>query len=190
MQKAMAKMAYESNNDANDPDGLTLDLDPIQRAGVLLLLLAIIFSTVGYFGSPHDASGKPILLLPEIKQMETYQRSSRQWIDNFQSLDRQITTIAADQQGDLFSQSREAQSALQLAVNLAQEIDRTTFPPSAVSLHDEMAATSLSYLDAARAMMIWVGAPEESNGMQMNEKLALARQLLETLEKSIWLENH
>jgi hypothetical protein len=122
--------------------------------------------------------------------MEGYQRSSRQWINNLQSLDRQIATIAANQQGDLFSQSQEAQSALQQAVNLAQEIDRTAFPPSAVSLHDEMAATSLSYLDAARAMMVWVGAPEESKRSQMYEKLALARQLLDTLEKSIWLENH
>jgi hypothetical protein len=185
----MVKMAYESNNNAVDTDGLTLELDPMQRAGILLLLLAVVFSTMGYFASPHDATGKPILLLPEIKHMETYQRSSRRWIEDFQSLDRQITTIAANQQGDLFSQSREAQSALQLTVNLAQEIDRTTFPPSAVSLHDEMAATSLSYLDAARAMMIWVGAPDESQSSQMNEKLAFARQLLETFEKSIWLEN-
>jgi hypothetical protein len=103
--------------------------------------------------------------------------------------DNRITTIAANHQGDLFSQSQEAQVALQQAVSLAQEIDRTTFPPSAVSLHEEMAATSLGYLDAARAMMIWVGAPEDSKHSEMDQKLALARQLLESLEKNIWLEN-
>lgn len=181
-------MAFETNNPGSDPETLEVKLDPLQRAGVLLLVLAVVFSAIGYFVSPHDEAGKPILLLPEVKQMESYRRSSLQWIEDFHSLDGQIATIAANQQGDLFSQSRQAQAALQLAVQLAQEIDRTIFPPSAVSLHEELVSTSLGYLEAARKMMIWVGAPEEPKRVQMDENLSLARQELETLEKSKWLE--
>jgi hypothetical protein len=190
MRKETAKMSFESNNPTNESESLEVDLDPLQRAGILLLILAVIFASIGYFVSPHDEAGKPILLLPEVKQMEAYRRSSLAWIEDFHNLDRQVTTIDANQQGDLFSQSREAQSALQLAVQLAQEIDRTEFPPSAVSLHEQMAATSLAYLEAARAMMIWVGAPEASKWAQLDQNLVLARQSLETLEKSKWLEIH
>ena len=181
-------MAFESSNPGDHPATLEVKLDSLQRAGILLLVLAVIFSVIGYFVSPLDEAGKPILLLPEVKQMEAYRRSSFQWIEDFRTLDRQIVTITANQQGDLFSQSREAQSALQLAVQLAQDIDRTAFSPSAVSLHEELISTSLDYLEAARKMMIWVGAPEESKQAQMDENLHLARKSLETLEKSKWLE--
>lgn len=181
-------MAFESNNSGGETETLEVQLDPIQRAGVILLVLAVVFSSIGYFVSPHDEAGKPILLLPEVKQMEAYRRFSSQWIEDFHKLDSQIASIAANQQGDLFAQSRDAQNALQLAVQLAQEIDRTAFPPSAISLHDELVSTSLAYLEAARKMMVWVGAPEEQKRTQMDENLRLARQSLEMLEKSKWLE--
>lgn len=181
-------MSFESHAPGSEPEILEVKLDPLQRAGVRLLVLAVIFTVIGYFVSPHDKAGKPILLLPEVKQMETYRRSSFQWIDDFRTLDSQIVTITANQQGDLFTRSREAQSSLQLAVQLAQEIDQATFPPSAVSLHGELASTSLSYLETARKMMIWIGAPEDSKLTAMNESLSQARQLFSTLEKSKWLE--
>jgi len=182
-------MAFESNNRVDEPEPFEVRLDAFQRIGVLLLVFVILFSVIGYFVSPHDEEGKPVLLLPEVKQMETYRRSARQWIQDIRALDSQIATIAANQQGDLFSQSREAQNALQQAVRLAQEIDRTAFPPSAVSLHNDLAATSLAYLEAARKMMIWVGAPAESNRTQMETALDAARQSYGTLEKNKWLED-
>ena len=181
-------MSFGSNNAENEAGTVDISLDRFQRAGILMLVLTIIFSAIGYFASPHDETGKPILLLPEVKQIESFRRSSLQWIEDFHALDSQITTVAANQKEDLFSQSSEAQSTLQLAVKLAQEIDRTSYPPSAVSLHESLASTSLSYLEAARSMMIWVGAPEEPKKVQMNENLSLARKSLETLEKSKWLE--
>ena len=181
-------MSFESNNGENEPGTVNISLDHFQRAGILMFVLAIIFSAIGYFASPHDETGKPILLLPEVKQIESFRRSSLQWIEDFHTLDSQITTIAANQKEDLFSQSREAQITLQLAVQLAQEIDRTAYPPSAVNLHENLASTSLSYLETARSMMIWVGAPEKPKKVKMDENLHLARKSLETLEKSKWLE--
>ena len=181
-------MSFESNNGENETGTVNISLDRFKRAGIMMLVLVILFTAIGYFVSPHDETGKPILLLPEVKQIESFRRSSLQWIEDFYSLDSQITTIASNQKEDLFSQSREAQSTLQLAVHLAQDIDRTAYPPSAVSLHESLASTSLTYLEAARSMMIWVGAPEDTKQIQMDEKLGMARKSLETLEKSKWLE--
>ncbi|NMC34078.1 MAG: hypothetical protein GYA36_16705 [Veillonellaceae bacterium] len=181
-------MAFEPNNPPEETETLEVHLDTFQRIGVLLLVFAVIFSVIGYFVSPHDEDGKPILLLPEVRQMETYRRSANGWIQTFQALDSQIASVAANQQSDLFAQSREAQNALQQAVRLAQEVDRTAFPPSAISLHDDLAGTSLAYLEAARKMMIWVGAPEETNRAQLDTALITARQSYQTLEKNKWLE--
>ena len=181
-------MAFESNNHPENDEALEIHLDSFQRIGVFLLVFALIFSAVGYFVSPRDEDGKPILLLPEVRQMEVYRRSANAWIQEFQALDSRIATIAANRQADLFSQSREAQNALQQAVQLAQEIDRTAFPPSAISLHDDLATTSLAYLETARKMMVWVGAPQEANRSLFDTKLIASRQSLKTLEKNIWLE--
>lgn len=183
-------MTFESNNQPEESEAYEVHLDGFQRVGVLLLVFALIFSAVGYFVSPQAEDGKPILLLPEVRQMETYRRSANRWIQNFRDLHSQIATVAANQQADLFSQSREAQNALQQAVRLAQEIDRTAFPPSAVSLHNDLAATSITYLEAARKMMVWVGAPQETNRSQLDIAVVTARQSYETLEKNKWLEDY
>lgn len=181
-------MAFESNNQPEPSETYEIQLDSFQRVGVLLLGFAILFSVIGYFVSPHDENGRPILLLPEVRQMEAYRRSAHRWIQSFQELDREIATIMGNQQSDLFSQSREGQKALQQSVQLAQEIDRMAFPPSAIRLHDDLATTALAYLEASRLMMIWVGAPEETNRAQLETALSAARQTLENLEKSKWLE--
>ena len=42
-------MAFESNNPGDHPDTLEVKVDSLQRAGILLLVLAVIFSVIGYF---------------------------------------------------------------------------------------------------------------------------------------------
>jgi hypothetical protein len=45
----------------------------------------------------------------------------------------------------------------------------------------------MSYLEAARGALQWVGAPEESNLELANQKLEDARKLKSDLEKNKWL---
>ena len=177
---------------SNDPGGgvaeaYEIELDRLQRVGIVLLILAVFFTAIGCLVSPCDAAGIPILLLPEVQQMQAYRRSCRGWAADFHNLDRQITTAAGDRSGDLFSQSHQAQAALLMAVQLAQAVDRTPFPPVAVSLHAELSATSLAYLEAAQALMVWIGAPEDEKRAQVEESLELARHSRAILEQSQWL---
>ena len=176
----------------NDPDGgqqetYEIELDRLQRIGAVLLILAVLFTIIGTLVSPRDAAGSPVLLLPEVQQMEVYRRSCRRWVADFHSLDRKIATAASDRSGDLFSQSHQAQAALLLAVQTAQAVDRAPFPPAGFSLHTELSAASLAYLDAAQALMIWIGSPEDAKRAQVEENLELARQSLADLEQSQWL---
>ena len=79
--------------------------------------------------------------------------------------------LAAQQQGDLFSQSRSAQQTLQHAVELAQEVDRTKVPPIGMGLHEQLLSTTMSYLEAARSALQWVSAPDKNNLDQAVQKL-------------------
>ena len=120
--------------------------------------------------------------------MEDYRKAAQLWISELNTLDGEIAhIIAADQQGDLFSQSRSAQQTLQHAVELAQQVDRTRVPPIGMGMHEQMLSTTLSYLEAARSALQWVSAPEQENQDQAIQLLEDSRQMKSELEKNKWL---
>ena len=174
-------------NNPGEPE-IQISEEKLRRLGWILLGLAVVFTIIGTFVSPLDEQGKPVLLSPEIKEVEDYQQSAKGWISELTILDGEITNIlSAQQQGDLFSQSRSAQQTLQHAVALAQEVDQAKVPPIGVGLQEKMLSTTMSYLEAARGALQWVGAPEESNLELANQKLEDARKLKSDLEKNQWL---
>jgi hypothetical protein len=120
--------------------------------------------------------------------VEDYRKAAQSWISELNILDGEIAyIIAADQQGDLFSQSRSAQQTLQHAVEIAQQVDRTRVPPIGMGMHEQMLSTTLSYLEAARSALQWVSAPEQENQDQAIQLLEDSRQMKSELEKNKWL---
>ena len=174
-------------NNQSDPE-IHISEEKLQKLGWILLSLAVIFTIVGALVSPLDEQGKPVLLLPEVKAVEDYRRYAQAWISELTVLDGEIAhVIAAEQQGDLFSQSRSAQQTLQHAVELAQRVDRTRVPPIGMGLHEQILSTTLNYLEAARSALQWISAPEQKNQDQAIQILEDARQLKSELEKNKWL---
>ena len=164
--------------------------EKLQKFGWILCGIAVLFTVIGGFVSPIDDQGKPVLLLPEVKAVEDYWLSAQSWIDEMVVLDGEIAhVIAADQQGDLFTQSRFAQQTLQHAVELAQEVDRTSVPPIGMGLQEKMLSTTMTYLEAARSAMQWVSAPEKPNQDTAKQKLEDARMMMKELEANQWLKS-
>ena len=162
--------------------------EKLQKFGLVLLGIAVLFTILGAIVSPLDDQGKPVLLLPEVKEVEDYRRSAQKWISELTVLDGEIAhIIAAEQQGDLFSQSRSAQQTLQHAIELTQQVDRTRVPPIGMGLHAQMLATTLSYLEAARSALQWVSAPDKNNLDQAVQKLKDSRKMKSSLEDNQWL---
>ena len=177
----------------NDPDRSVIQIseEKLQKFGWILLVIAVLFIIIGVFVSPLDDLGKPVLLLPEVKAVENYRRSVQSWISELTVLDGEIThVIAADQQGDLFTQSRSAQQTLQHAVDLAQRVDRTKIPPIGVGIHEQVLSTTLTYLESARSALQWVSAPEKENQDMATQILEEARKLKTELEGNRWLNSH
>ena len=174
-------------NNPSEPE-IQISEEKLQKLGWILFGLAVFFTIIGALVSPLDDQGKPVLLLPEVKAVEDYRKAAQSWISELNILDGEIGhIIAADQQGDLFSQSRSAQQTLQHAVELAQQVDRTRVPPIGMGMHEQMLSTTLSYLEAARSALQWVSAPEQENQDQAIQLLEDARQMKSELEKNKWL---
>lgn len=176
----------------NDPGESVIQIseEKMQKFGLILLGIAVLFTIIGGLVSPIDDQGKPVLLLPEVKEVEDYRRSAQSWVTELTVLDGEIAhVIAADIQGDLFTQSRSAQQTLQHAVELAQQVDRTRVPPIGMGLHEQVLSTTLTYLEAARSALQWVSAPEKKNQDSAMQKLAEARKIKSELAANQWLKS-
>ena len=116
-------------NNPGNPE-IHISEEKLQKFGLVLLGIAVLFTIIGAIVSPLDDLGKPVLLLPEVKEVEDYRRSAQDWVSQLSVLDGEIANVlTAQPQGDLFSQSSSAQQTLQHAVELAQQVDRTRVPP-------------------------------------------------------------
>lgn len=177
----------------SDPNATSVEIalseGQLQKVGISLLCLVMFLSIVGFFASPRDGEGKPILLSPEVKAVEDYRRSAQSWMEQLRALDSEISgLLKTDKEGDLFTQSRQAQQMLEHAVDLAKLVDQTQTPAAALGYHEQMYAATMSYLEAARAGMRWVSAPEQLRKDEAQAKLDLARAARNTLETNAWME--
>jgi hypothetical protein len=173
---------------SDSPKEIEISEERLQRIGLIILALAVIFAVIGGFTSPLDENGKPVLLLPEVKAFEDYRRSGQDWLQQMVALDTEIDCVlAGDDSGDLFTQSRQAQQMLQHAVNLAKNIDQAVVPAAAAGIQEQLYSASMAYLEVSRLTMRWVSAPDNAQKEQIMTKLGQARQARITLEDNPWL---
>jgi hypothetical protein len=184
-------MTFPLNDSPQSSDEIALSQEQLQKLGIGLLCLIVLLSIVGYFASPSDREGKPILLSPEVKAVEDYRRSAQSWLDQLRTLDGEIAgLLQTDNQGDLFTQSRQAQQMLQHAVDLAKQVDQTQTPAAALGYQEQVYAAAMAYLEAARSGMRWVSAPEPSRKEDAQIKLGQAQAARKTLEDNAWMKSH
>ena len=152
--------------------------------GVSLVLVTVL----GWFNSPVDrTTGRPLLLIPEVKAVHDYQVKARSWISQFQVLDAEISGLLIESSGDLFSQSSQANQAVEAAVTQVQMIDRTQAPLSLTSLHQAFNQAALVYLETARSALVWVSTPSAEKLATAKANLEKARHQVEQLSQSEWL---
>jgi hypothetical protein len=164
-----ASLDWTMNNSGESE--IHISEEKLQKIGWILLCLTILFTIIGVFVSPLDDQGKPVLFLPEVKALKDYRHSAQSWFTELSILDGEIANVlSAEQQGDLFSQSRAAQQTLQHAFELVQQV-------------------SMTYLETARSALQWVSLPEKSNLEQAIQQLADARLLKSDLESNPWMKS-
>lgn len=153
--------------------------------GITIVLLTVL----GWLSSPIDrTTGRPLLLVPEVKAVHDYQANARSWIDRFALLDAEVSGLLTQPTGDLFSRSSQANHTVESAVVLTQTIDRTAAPLSLTSLHQAFVSASLAYLEAARSALVWVSTPSEEKLVAAKANLETARMQVKQLSQSEWLQ--
>ena len=161
---------------------------PLQlSAGGLLLAVGLALTLLGSQVSPRNVNGRPLLLLPDVKAVEDYRRAVREDASQLNLLNGEIAALLSEKNPDLFSQSRQAQAALEHALQIAQRIDAQAVPPALEGLRGVTSQAASAYLEAARLALRWVSLPGAENQNTAAQALEQAGQQLHTLESSQWL---
>ena len=63
-------------NNPGNPE-IHISEERLQKFGLILMGIAVLFTIIGAFVSPLDEQGKPVLLLPEVMEVENYRRSAQ-----------------------------------------------------------------------------------------------------------------
>jgi hypothetical protein len=155
---------------------------------VLGVLIAVILTLIGWSATPSDENGRPLLLLADVRAVETYRRQAVAWDKELRLVDGEINAILTGNQADLFGQSRQSQNTFEHILRVSQEIDRRDAPPALTGLKDQLTQVSTAYLDAARLALQWLSISNQTNQEAVQQKLSEARSDLAVLEGSQWME--
>jgi len=163
----------------------------IRREGLwtaLIVLLLALLGGMGYGVSPQDEQGRPLLLLPGVRAVETYRRQVVGWARDWRELDGDLRAILSEVPAtSLLAQSQKAQDSFERAVELARRVERTDAPPALLGLREQVGRTATAYVDASAAVNRWLSAPSEENRTAAQQLSEQAFAMLARLAANEWV---
>lgn len=161
------------------------------RPGAFSLALAVIaialLALLGYRVSPRDEAGHPVLLLPDVREVERYRRGAVHWVNEWNAIAADLDQVLAVGDAPLLTRSRQAQRAFDRAMALAQEVDGTEAPSALLGLREQAALNSSAYVAATAAAARWLSAPTDENRATAEAVLIQAKAALAAMEANEWL---
>jgi hypothetical protein len=173
-------MKYKTNN-------LQSSLIP-EMLQVILPIVAIGLTLIGYSVSPRDENGNSLLLSPRSEQVASYQRQVRTWIYELSGIKDGLDALLTSSSGDLLSLDSQVNQYYGQLIHLQDEVDRTQAPATLAGLHDEVVAAVNAYAVAATSTAIWVSAPSDTNHTQATNDLQKASGLLDLIYQNPWVQ--
>lgn len=160
----------------------------LRRLAWLLLPAAlIVLALLGRSATPRDAAGEPLLLSPSLKSTLEYRSQARAWVEELHALDGKLEALLTGND-DIYHQTQAINDLLERSVWLAQAVEIRRAPAALAGLRTMLASASLAYLDAARAVADWIGAPTPEREQTAQAALATARDWLAQTETNRWLQ--
>ena len=153
--------------------------------GMFLLLLILL----GWQNTPYSSEKEPLLLLPQLRKVQNYQRQVLKWMVSLQDCDGRLAVLFSSEKRDLYQVSREAEMINRNLASLYQEIDRKSPPESLQGLQDVLLETATAYLAAANLGLDWISSGADGDLDTARIGLAEAHAFLQQLQSLPWTGN-
>lgn len=162
----------------------------VRREWVWAMLGVGLLAAISFLGlrvSPHAADGRPVLLLPEIRQVELYRQQAVRWTEAWRVQETGLLTLLTAPAADLLAQSQAGQQTLGEAVSLANAVDAAEAPEALVGLRDQSQTTAAAFVEAGRAVNRWLSAPSAENLAAAQSAYQTAAAALAVIEANAWI---
>ena len=161
----------------------------IRRLTVWLLAMLVLMGVVvtGYFSSPPDDNGRPLLLTPRLARIVAYQHDIHRWANQLRSIHTSLENILSRSDAGLFEQDQEINRLYGDLLRLREEVDGSKVPPTLESLHLLMQSALEESSAAIQETATWVGEPVTDNYLQAETALEIASESLNHLLTNPWV---
>jgi len=155
---------------------------------LLVVVLIAIWIPIGVSVSPYDTEGRPVLLSPDVRAVESYRRAAKGWVDEWAQIDSDMKNILDTTQSvDLLNISRRAQQTFDQSLALSRAVEETDSPSSLLGLQAQAKSAGSAYVDAAIAVARWVSAPSVDHRADARLALEKAALLLREIQGNEWM---
>jgi hypothetical protein len=154
---------------------------------IILTLLALL----GHAVTPLDGDGQPLMLSPSYVATVRYLKAAQGWMDRMAQLDADLTE-AIEEEGNIYTQGRDAERAFERALSIAREVEQGKAPPALASLQAALTRSTHACVQAARAALLYVSAPSAENRQAVDVALDAARSELDgcrDMQEELWPAN-
>jgi hypothetical protein len=144
-------------------------------AVIALMLLAFLGRAV----TPIGGDGQPLVLSPAYVATVRYLKAAQGWLERMAQIDADLTETI-EEEGNIYTQGRDAERAFEKALSIAREIEQGKAPPALASLQAALTRSAHACVQAARSALLYVSAPLAENRQTVDEALDAARSELDS----------
>ena len=151
-------------------------------------LFVMVLTLLGWTVTPVDASGEPLVLSPAYVATMHYLKTAQGWLEALQQVDADLVETM-EGMGNLYRQGRDAEKAFERMLAIAREIEQAKTPPSLMALQSAIDQGANTYVQATRAVLVYVSAPSEENQQAVTQRLETARtksETCQTMQEAMW----
>lgn len=169
---------------------ITLRRSWLKKCGLLAAgcLVTLALTALGRLASPLTAEGRPLLYTPAVRAAELYRSETAGWAGATDRLLERVGSLLAAPAQDPYRLAETMDGILSDAGQLAELASARRAPPALAGLQNLCESAAGLTLAAATAAARWSAVPTADNMAAAQTALQGARQELERITASPWLE--
>ena len=148
----------------------------------------LIFGVLGWFNSPLSLDGRPVLLLPDVKRVETYRLQASRWVKQLSALEGQSAVLLSGNRSDPLTLSRKAQRLYLDSIGLFEEVDTSLVPQVLTGVHQRIQECVQGQLEVTQNLLLWTSDPNELTHAAALTSLESLREEIAALKNNAWMQ--
>jgi len=148
----------------------------------------IFFGVLGWFSSPLSQEGRPVLLLPDVRRVETYRLQAFGWVKQLSALEGQSAVLLSGNRLDPLTVSRKVQRVYLDSIGLFEEVDTSVAPQALAGVHQRVQDCVQGQLEVNQNLLLWVSEPTELTHSAALTSLESAQDAFEALKDNAWMQ--